>query len=99
MNNIPPSILDSAKVLAFAVVDETVIYENRKTLYVDGELLGAVPKLAICQNYNEEEVMLFHCDDEWTVLGVSSHGCFLEAAQAAERSYKGLLQKWIRQCT
>lgn len=32
MNNHPPLILDSANVLAFAVVDNEVVYENRKTL-------------------------------------------------------------------
>lgn len=96
MNNHPPSILDSAKVLAFAIVDNDVIYENRKTLYVNGVLLGAVPKLAICQNPDENEVMVFHCNKDWNVLGVSAHLSILEAVQIVERSYNGLLQKWVQ---
>jgi hypothetical protein len=96
MNNHPPSTLDSAIVLSFAVVDNDVAYENRKTLYVNGELLGAVPKLAICQNPDESEVMVFHCDRDWNVLGVSGHASVLKALQKVELSYKGLLQKWVQ---
>ena len=70
--------------------------ENRKALYVNGELLGAVPKLAICQNPDESEVMVFHCDGYWNVLGVSGHISVLEALQKVELSYRGLLQKWVQ---
>lgn len=82
--------------IAYAIVDETVTYENRKTLYVNGELLGAVPQLAICQNLGESEVLVFHCDETWEVLGAVSYASVLIAVQKVERSYTGLLQKWVQ---
>ena len=97
MSNVPSAILDSAKVLAFAIVDESVTYINRKTLYVDGVLLGAVPKLAICQNEDEIELMVFHCANDWNVLGVTAeHESIGEAIQYTERSYNGLTDKWVK---
>ena len=96
MNNVPSAILDSAKVLAFAIVDETVTFFNRKALYVDGELLGVVPKLAICRYEDEIELMVFHCDNDWNVLGVTAgHVIIGEAIQYTERSYIGLSEKWV----
>jgi|SRR5450830_449212 len=97
MSDVPSAILDSAKVLAFAIVDESVTYINHKTLYVDGELLGVVPKLAICQNEGEIELMVFHCDNDWNVLGVTAeHWSIGEAIEYTERAYKGLSEKWVK---
>ena len=66
----PPPVLHGARVLAYAVVDSSVQYTERQALYVDGELLGAVPRLAICQNIGVEDVMVLHCDGEWNVVAV-----------------------------
>ena len=97
MKNTPPTTLDSANVLAFAIVDESVTYLNRRTLYVDGMLLGVVPKLAICQNEGEMTLMVFHCDQDWNVLGVTAeHESISEAIQCTERSYNGLSEKWVK---
>jgi len=92
----PPPTLDCAYVIEYAEVDASVTFTGRQALYVDGKLLGAVPRLALCQNFDASDVMMFHCDDEWNVLG-SSGGPNLEAArESAERAYAGISAKWIK---
>jgi hypothetical protein len=92
----PPPVLDCARVLAYAVVDTSVRYVERKTLFVDGQLLGQVPRLAICQNIGENELMVFHCDNDWNVLGVAAgHDSIAKAKNQVERSYHGIDAKWI----
>jgi hypothetical protein len=92
----PPPTLGSAHVIEYAEVDASVRFTGRQTLYVDGKLLGPVPRLALCQNFDASDVMLFHCDDEWNVLGVGG-GPTLEAArELAERAYAGISAKWIK---
>jgi hypothetical protein len=94
--NSPAPVLDCARVLAYAVVDPSVRYIERKTLFVDGQLLGQVPRLAICQNIDETELMVFHCDDNWNVLGVAAGIYTMADAKAkVERSYQGIASKWI----
>jgi len=83
--NRPPPALDCAHVIEFAATDETVTFEQRKTLNVGGEWLGEVPNLAICQNLNQTEFMVFHCNHAWEVLGVAAgnwviHAIFLVGA-------------------
>jgi hypothetical protein len=91
----PPPVLDSARVLAYAVVDESVIYSERGCLFVDGKLLGPVPRLAICQKLGESEIMVFHCDNEWNVLGVAGgYSSVRDAKAAVESAYRGLSNKW-----
>jgi len=95
--NAPPPVLDMARVIAYAFVDKSVTWTGRQVLYVDGELLGQVPRLALCQNLSASltDILLFHCDDEWQVLG-SSVGATLEAAMdQAELAYRGISSIWI----
>jgi hypothetical protein len=96
--NPPPPVLDCARVIAYAVVDPSIKYVERNTLYV-GEplkLLGPVPRLAICQNIGEAELMVFHCDGEWNVLGAGGgHYSVNEAKTYVERSYPGIGKNWI----
>ena len=92
----PPPALDGALVIAFAVADETVKYEERQTLFINGELLGRVPKLAICRNLDETEFMVFHCNGDWEVLAVT--GGYESVAAAKSRaglSYHGIDTKWV----
>lgn len=92
----PPAVLDSARVLAYAVVDESVIYSERDCLFVDGKLPGPGPRLAICQKLGESEIMVFHCDNEWKVLGAAGGFSSVRDAKAAvELAYRGLSNKWV----
>ena len=91
----PPPALDCAHAIEFAIVDDTVSFEQRQTLNVGGEWLGAVPRLAICQNFDETQVMVFHCDRDWVVLGVAAgYDSVAEAKAKVERSYHGISAKW-----
>ncbi|QJR13558.1 ClpX C4-type zinc finger protein [Usitatibacter palustris] len=92
----PPPALDCAHVIEYATVDDSVTFEQRHTLNVGGEWLGRVPRLAICQNLDEPTFMVFHCDDEWSVLGVAAgFGSADEAKAKVERSYHGISGRWI----
>lgn len=91
----PPPALDCAHAIEYAIVDDAVTFEQRRTLNVGGEWLGAVPRLAICQNLDESEFMVFHCDGEWNVLGVAAgYKSVAEAKTKTERSYHGISAKW-----
>src|SRR6266404_6227603 len=94
----PPPVLCFARLLAYAIVDESVVFTGKRQVYVEGKPLGRVPCLALCQDVapDEDEIMLFHCDEQWNVLGVSGGETDLEAAKAdAEVAYRGIAAKWI----
>ncbi len=92
---LPPPVLDCARVIEYAVLNESVGYAGRTLLFVDGKELGQVPCLAICEDKKPPGVMLFHCNSEWTVLGCSAHGSIAEAKDRAERIYPGLSARWV----
>ena len=93
----PPPVIDLARVIAFASVAPHVQWTGRQTLFVGGELLGEVPNLAICKNLDGPltDYLLFHCDSEWKVLGVSGAPSIEETKDQAERAYKGISECWI----
>lgn len=91
----PPPVLDCARVIEYAVLNESVGYSGRTLLFVGGKELGQVPCLAICEEKKSPGVMLFHCNHEWTVLGCSAHGSVTEAKDRAERIYPGLSACWV----
>lgn len=91
----PPPVLDGARVLSYAIVDNSVTYTSHSTLYVDGKLLGIVPRLAICQNLHNEDILLFFCDEQWEVLGVTNHPSIRNAQERAESEYRGVSAKWV----
>jgi hypothetical protein len=80
--------------LAYAVVDETVVHTGSSTLYVDGKLIGAVPCLAICEQETEAVLLLF-CDEKWNALAVVECSSLVEAQRRAEGEYNGLSTKWV----
>lgn len=94
MSNKPPQVLDCAKVIEYAIVNDSVTYEERKTFFVGGHLLGEIPKLAICQNLGESEFLLFHCDKDWNVLGAAGLQSIDQAKRKIERSYHGITKEW-----
>ncbi len=95
MRDRPPPLLDSAKVLKYAIVNTSVEFTGRLCLYVDGKLLGKVPKLAICQNYKAKDYLLLFCNKKWKVLGVAGYKSIQETKEKAERAYKGITKKWM----
>jgi hypothetical protein len=91
----PPPVLDCARVIEYAVLNESVGYSGHTLLFVGGKELGQVPYLAICEDKKPSRFLLFHCDREWTVLGCSAHGSVGEARDRAERIYPGLSTYWV----
>jgi hypothetical protein len=92
----PPPVIDFARLIAWAIVDESVRWTGRQTLFVGDKLLGAVPRLAICQNISGPltDVLLFHCNEEWEVQGVSGAKSHEAVREIAERAYEGISAKW-----
>jgi hypothetical protein len=65
-------------------------------LYVGDNLLGRVPALAICKNLGEDlGPLLFHCDEQWNVLGTSGAETIEATVLSAERNYPGLQKHWV----
>jgi len=91
----PPVVLDSARVLAYAFVDD-IEYRQCGALYVDGVLLEHVPRLAICANLGSDlGPLLFHCDVNWNVLGVSGASTVEAVKECAERNYPSSISRWV----
>ena len=93
----PPPALGYSRVIAYAFVDESVTWTGRQILYVDGVLLGAVPRLAICQNIFGElkDFLLCHCNEQWEELGLTGSPSLEQLKAQTERSYRGITSKWI----
>jgi len=90
-SNLPPPIIDSARVLEYAQVGQDIQYTGRIHLIVDGERLGAVPNLAICSNYHiPGDILLLFCDEEWISKGCIAFSTIEEARIKAERGYPGI---------
>lgn len=92
----PPPVLAGLHVVAYAAADDAVVFEQRRTLNVDGEWLGRVPRLAICQNFDSLEYAVQHCTEDWDLLGIGAGYTSVDEAKAAmERSYHGIRTKWV----
>src|SRR6266536_2135910 len=91
---LPPAIFGTARLLEYAIVDNSVVFTGRQSLFVDGKLLGAVPFLALCRDLVSEEINLFHCNLRWKVIGVSGGSTIVGTKELAERAYCGISTKW-----
>jgi hypothetical protein len=103
----PPVVLDDGRVLEYAIVDETVQYTGRLHLYANDKRIGPVPRLAICENLFNGELLLVHCDEEWELLAVqawngpagSPASSIDDVKRRAEDFYRGISAKWIALAT
>jgi hypothetical protein len=96
---LPPSpLIACAQVIAYLIIDDTMQWTGRLTLYVGGKQLGAVPCLAIARNvlHDRDEYLIFHCDRCWNSLGTTSAASIKECKLAVERWYAGSHAKWLR---
>jgi hypothetical protein len=94
----PPPVISFARVLSYAIVDASVSFKARRSANTDGTELGRVPRLALCQSFDDTDtsICLFHCDEEWNVLGASGDEPALQQAKThAEQSYAGIAAKWV----
>jgi len=91
----PPPILDSARVVLYALVGD-LVYRPHNRLYRGNTLVERVPSLAICENLGDDVgPMLFHCDGDWTVLGVIGGDSVESCKSAAAKRYPGVENRWI----
>jgi hypothetical protein len=91
----PPPVLDSARVVAYAYVDD-IPYKKWGALYSGETLIEAVPCLAIAVNLGKDiGPLLFHCDSTWEVLGTSGGPTIDATKLRAERNYPGVATRWV----
>lgn len=96
---IPPPVIDSTRLLAFAYNDDDVEYTDRIDLHVgvEGKMerMGEMPCLAICSNYAvPHDILLLFCNSDWESQGVIACTSVDEARLRFERGYRGISQKW-----
>ena len=93
---LPPPVIHSSKLVAYAKNDENVTFTDKISLYVGGsgddlERLGEVPGIAICHPYNEhDELLIFFCDSSWEPKGTIPCTSIDEAKKRIERGYRGI---------
>lgn len=92
--NKPPQEIDGANVLLFAEIDERQKHTGMTRHFVDGELMKAFPRLAICQYEGEESCYLFYCDENWETITDTLHSNLDEAKKHAELEYEGVSETW-----
>ena len=93
----PPKELDGATVIYYVVL--SVKHRRTKSYrhFVAGQLMGAVPALAICQYAGEDVAYLFHCSNEWEVITDDLFACVEEALEQAAVQYGGLDRSdWVK---
>jgi hypothetical protein len=96
----PPPVLTGLYVVAHVHVDDSIVFEQRRTLSVDGQWLGRVPAVAICQDFETREYSIQYCAADWEPWAISgSHTSLDEAKAKVERSYHGLADRWISATT
>jgi hypothetical protein len=89
-----PPVLANARVLEYALLDNSVTFSGRTLLSVDGKELGPVPCLAICQDLDSNDILLLHCDKDWNVLGAACYPSIEAAKAKAEQIYPGVSACW-----
>lgn len=92
----PPVVLHGCRVEQFALRDRSIRFAGHGLLFSAGKEVGAVPRLALARD-RSGEVMLFHCDYRWRVVGASGGWRTVrEAKKRAERFYPGISKAWVR---
>src|SRR6266852_3598997 len=86
----PPPTLDGARVLRYAVVDDSVVPTGNTVHRVGNKVLGPAAALAICQQDGEDYFYLFYCDAQWNVVTDTWHQSLELAFEQAEFEYRGL---------
>lgn len=87
-----PSELDGTKVIATAVVDDSVRATGGTVHHGPDGVIPPASALAIVES--EVSVYLFYCDREWNVLADTWHSSVQQAQAQAEFEYAGISKLW-----
>ncbi len=90
----PPEELDGARVLTFAVLDESIVPTGRTRHEVGGELMGPATGLVIAQFHGNGGFYLYYCDSDWQVVTDTYHDSMVAAQEQAEYEYRGVSARW-----
>jgi hypothetical protein len=90
----PPELLDGARVLAFALVDESVVSTAGTAHRIGDEVLGPAAGLAIARYDGDAQFYLFYCDSAWQVVTDTCHPSLELAREQAEFEYRGVSARW-----
>jgi hypothetical protein len=91
----PPFLLDSARVVMYAETGGSASYTGRITVHADGRWLEPVPRLAICEDLLDGDILIFYCDDSWNVQAAGGARSVEDAQRTAEAAYSGITSKWL----
>jgi GrpB-like predicted nucleotidyltransferase (UPF0157 family) len=92
----PPPALGNSRVLAYAFVDDIPYRKAGGAIYYGDELVEHVPCLAICARFGADaDLLLFHCDEDWRMRGLSGGGSVEAVKARAERNYPGVASRWV----
>jgi hypothetical protein len=97
--NPPPPVIDAARVVSYAFVDD-IPYLGPAPLLTEDESIEEpieqVPRLAVAVGLaGHVGPRVFHCDEEWISLGASGAETVEQAKEEAERAYPGVGARWI----
>src|SRR5260370_6131018 len=89
----PPIIMVNDRVLLhYAFLSDSVGFNSgHRLMFVDVKEIGRVPRLAICQDRDSPQFMLYYCDSDWRPIGIASYDSVDAAMGRAERIYPGPL--------
>jgi hypothetical protein len=91
----PPPVLDGYTVQWYGVIRPAMSFLGPTRLFVGGQELGRVPRMAIGLDRKTGEHAVLHCDQKWRVLGVTMHPSEAEAKARAEGIYHDLAGAWV----
>lgn len=90
----PPERLDGARVLAFAIVDASVVPTGGTTHRIEDKVLGTAAGLVIARYDGDGQYYLFYCDAEWSVVADTCHSSLEQTREQAEFEYRGVSSLW-----
>jgi hypothetical protein len=88
----PPFLLDSARVVMYAETGGRASYTGKITIHANGKWLDPVPRIAICEDLVDGDMLIFHCDDAWNVLAAGGAKSLNEAQHCRNRLFGHLIQ-------
>ena len=94
MLSVPPPIIETAKLIKYSDTSPPVAFTGVQKIFVDGNLMGAVPGIAIGQQISDDTFHLYLCNEVWEVLAVVEGRSVSDLTSKAERWYHGLNERW-----